>query len=101
MYLMNTKVFLSQLKENFSDIYFESEKIFNQLLNEENIYFIPENINTATIFKSFERNIIENIDDLKCCGNKNIQWYQLNDYESLALVAKDEELNNVIYNETN
>ena len=56
MYLMNTKVFLSQLKENFSDIYFESEKIFNQLLNEENIYFIPENINTATIFKSFERN---------------------------------------------
>ena len=100
MYLMNTKVFLSQLKENFSDIYFESEKIFNQLLNEENIYFIPENINTATIFKSFERNIIENIDDLKCVEIKNIQWYQLNDYESLALVAKDEELNNVIYNET-
>ena len=31
MYLMNTKVFLSQLKENFSDIYFEQSKLINLL----------------------------------------------------------------------
>ena len=31
---------------------------------------------------------------------QDIDMNQLNDYESLALVAKDEELNNVIYNET-
>ena len=99
MYIINTKVFLKKIKENFSEIYFESEKIFNQLLNDGNIYFIPDNIKTATLFKSFERNIIENINDLKCVEIKNIQWYQLNDYESLALVAKDEELSNVIYNE--
>ena len=99
MYIINTKVFLEKIKANFSEIYFESEKIFNQLLNDGNIYFIPDNIKTATLFKSFERNIIENINDLKCVEIKNIQWYQLNDYESLALVAKDEELSNVIYNE--
>ena len=56
MYLMNTKVFLNRLKEDFSDIFFESEKIFNQLLNEKNIYFIPEGIKTTILFKSFERN---------------------------------------------
>lgn len=99
MYLMDTNIFLNELKDIFGDIFFQSEKIFHRLLREDNIYFISENIKTSTLFRSFERNIIENMNNLKCVEIKNIQWYQLNDYESLALLAKDEEFENVICND--
>lgn len=101
MYLLKSDVFLENIKAQFSEIFFNAEEVFNRLVNKNENYYIPKCAKNEILYKSFERNIVENIISLACVEIKNVDWYQISDYESLATVARERELNNVVYNEAN